>query len=89
MVETIEIMIEQNHIEQGVPGDCGRCVIALALRDHFEGGYKTACVEEGKGFLTVDDREYVFELPLEANEYVSRFDNGYEVEPCSFTLERC
>ena len=89
MVETIEIMIEQNHIEQGVPGDCGRCVIALALRDHFEGGLQDGVRRRGQRIPHGGRPRVRLRASAEANEYVSRFDNGYEVEPCSFTLERC
>jgi hypothetical protein len=83
-VKTITVKVTQEDIEQGKPGVCDACPIALAL---VRGGADWADVWQGGVLVGGDDGggdEYV--MPKRGQAFVYRFDRGEPVEPSTFRL---
>ena len=70
------ILISQKMINDSIPCDLRRCVLALALRIKYA---KTDVGVYGK-YAYVENMH--FEIPYDTRRYVSRFDRGNKVFPC-------
>lgn len=78
------IAVKQKHIDSGSPGKCGRCPIALSLKDAGLSYVAVGRVSFGYGRLI--ERKRVL-LPVAVSQFIGDFDKGYPVVPFSFELE--
>ncbi len=75
------IQVTQKHIDEGVPGECDRCPIALAMHDALK-------LNVSVGDYDCWTDEYVeVELPKEAKIFVHDFDRLEPVHPFSFEID--
>lgn len=74
------IKVTADHIARGLHDNCYSCPIALAVID--AGG--SGVMVELQRVSTVHSR---FDLPPEAQEWVSRFDDHKPVQPFSFEAD--
>lgn len=86
MEDNLKIQITQQDIVNGIPEKEDKCPIALAL---LRQGYKH--VEVYDDYISCQntnlDIEY-FHTPFEAAEFISKFDEGKEVNPFEFEAEK-
>ena len=82
----ITVEVTQEDIDHGVKGNCVKCPIAKAIgraagntdcgvgitRAHLYSGHE-------RGLIS-------FKLPIEAQNFIERFDDGFEVQPFSFDI---
>lgn len=92
---TLDVVVEQTHIDAGRPSDCARCPIALALLAACEREGWT--LSKGDGAKVYGDHVqltqrsgpwYVGVLSAQAREFIRCFDHGpaSRVNPFSFPL---
>ena len=89
---SVEVKVTQEHINKAIQGDCGKCVVALAMIDAVARLKKvnkstievsTICldtavrIKNGTSFITTHPRN-IYNL-------INNFDAGREIEPTSFT----
>lgn len=83
-MKTIEIQVEvtQEHIDKGTSADCYACPIALAMT---ELGLENVMVDTGTFCY---GRFYLgYSTPgIEAQSFISKFDDGEPVQPFTFPL---
>ncbi len=82
------INVTQAHIDNGVPGDCLGCAMALAINESLSTG---GCIVTGltaQVHLSIGDSGlFVFSLPPEARRFVHEYDLGKTPQsPFSFPL---
>lgn len=82
MNKSYHIVVTQEHIDDGVAGDCGACPLALAALELPD--VSTARV--GYTTITIND-EVMLNLPQAAQTFVLNFDLGRAVSPFSFELQ--
>lgn len=84
-MESITVHVQQVHIDEGRSGSCYSCPIASALHDM---GHGRALV--GGTYLLLDGGESgpPYDLPREAQTFISAFDANQHVEPFTFTATR-
>ena len=80
MAESNLVIVEERHIERGVPESEEACAVALALQEKFPA---STCVV---GPLDFEIDGVLFKLPAEVIEFVSNFDASYPVQPLAFEL---
>ena len=79
------ILMEQDDLEEGIPGDVHMCPVARAVSRMYEDelrvsvGLSTMKLYKGREFIE-------FNLPTEASEFISEFDEGSDLEPIEFDL---
>lgn len=81
------INVTQKHIDMGQKCDCLNCPVALALRETFN---KRIAVTGVQAYLYtgIGSIERAIELPIEALNFIERFDTpGYKVYPFSFEIK--
>ena len=79
MSKRIKVQVKQKHITKGIAGDGDSCPIAYALKDM---GYKGLHVE---GDQIIGSADYA-PLPLKAQRFIRKFDDGEKVKPFNFTI---
>ena len=87
-MRTAEIPVTARHIACGVPKNCLRCPIALAILDAVPDIPEFEVNENHVHYFIPDTSEFLT-VPLDASaqEFIVTFDDGVEVEPFTFTLE--
>lgn len=85
----IRIDVTQEHIDRGVPMDCKRCAVALAMMDADLESPTAAC-----GLLTWEENgeERTMKTPMSVREFMDKYDARAwgaiaSVEPFSFDLD--
>jgi hypothetical protein len=83
--DTITIEVTEEDIKKGEPDNCVSCAIALAVRKMFP----TCRVDVDEQIRLRENKQNPewdahYELPLEAKEFIMRFDARCEVKPFSF-----
>lgn len=76
----MKINVTAKDISLGKPYMCACCPIALALRSKFKNKLIKVIADE----FSVDHIDY--ELPIKAQNFITRFDHGMKVKPFSFTV---
>lgn len=79
--DRIHVEVTQQDIDTGTRRSVYSCPIALSLKRQLN----TSAVIVRKVSILVIDKYYV--PPLEAVEFMGRFDNKLSVEPFSFDME--
>lgn len=79
----IEIIVTQDHINNGRPASPCDCPIALAMKENTGEKWEVCNVLMWK---MVDTSEN-YRLPSEARDFIYLFDRGEEVKPFSFEVE--
>lgn len=87
MQELIEIPIKQFHIDTGIPGNCKKCPIALALSDI---GFSDVVV--GPEDIIASHPENgiaVYDLDWRGVYFIDKFDSGHveDVSPCTISAK--
>jgi hypothetical protein len=77
------ITVTAQHIAEGVRESCVRCPVALAIADAFPG----VPFWVGSAHFFLEEEEVEIDLPADAKEFISSFDDSRPVEPFSFTLD--
>ena len=73
----MNVIVTQACIDHGVPGRAKRCPVALALRHAYKGSWMVISDAHGsKGNIVLGE---------EVRRFVKRFDNGFSVQPFSFS----
>ncbi len=81
------VKVTQKHIDEGKRADCYTCPIALAILDidpkpvNVQVKYSYVMI-----YIEKNGKYKQYELPWEAREFISKFDNGKKVEPFEFEL---
>lgn len=79
--DRIHVEVTQQDIATGIRGSVCSCPIALSLKRQLN----TSTVIVREVSILVIDKYYA--PPLEAAEFMGRFDNKLSVEPFSFDME--
>jgi hypothetical protein len=81
----IQVKVTQENIDQGVAKDICNCPIALAMQ---EAGCLGVFVGRNGAHFAINDTRYFCDLPLEAKEFIDRFDleKDATTRPFTFTL---
>lgn len=79
------IKVTQKHIDQGVRDSPDGCAIALALRAHIKGEFRTRATNDGRLVLIRTGRNDIY-FPKAAYLFSDKFDNKEPVKPMSFKL---
>ncbi len=75
----MQIIVTEEHIKNGVPDDCGRCPVALALR---ENGINLRVGYEGLyNFLTIKP---LYTISEKVHKFLTDFDNNTPVSKTVF-----
>lgn len=86
----ITIDVTAEHIKKGKRKNCKLCPIALAARGVIPEDW--IWVDQCALTVRVDGPDIPsypsYSLPEDAQEFIRRFDQGYEVEPISFEIDR-
>ena len=96
-----KINVTQKDIENGEPGNCQKCAVALAVQRKFPSKkIEVRAVEndnngfeETKGgmiYIALDDKLYHFDDDIVNDKlytFIDRFDGEYGVDPFEFELE--
>ena len=99
MQTQITVSITQDHINRGLRGHCGRCPVALAIKDAVRGQAKRfrgkvevfnsrANIRSYDGERTALAGRWV--MPLDVGDFIYDFDiggRGPRVRPFTFTLD--
>ncbi len=80
----MKVIVTKKDIKLGQPELTDSCPIALALKRKHLG---KPSVESDYFTVTVRGEERRFDLPDNAKLFVENFDEGYDVEPFTFTAE--
>ena len=75
------IEVTQEDIDNGVPLQGDRCPVAHAIRRAM----KTSWASVGDGEICFSNR--TISTPLEVDEFIDSFDNGFHVEPFTFNIK--
>jgi hypothetical protein len=79
------ISVTHADITEGVKNACNHCPIALAIKRAFN----CDCVMVLASFdIIVNSQQYTSEDPETVQEFINNFDNGFPVQPFSFTLQK-
>lgn len=87
-MRTLEVTVNQDHINRGRPNACHACPVALALLDALNAGpadYITVGrerIELRSAFLGSTEH---YALPEKVTNWIWAFDAGEEVKPITFT----
>jgi hypothetical protein len=78
----VRIDVTQEDIDLGMPGKCGKCPLARAIR-RATGSLALVSGEDvyASGFA------HLAQLPMEAQKFVKAYDSDQEVHPFSFDLD--
>ena len=76
----MKVRVTQEHIDEGIPQECGFCPIAIAIRDQYPNESINVDGEE----ITIGDNHYL--TPESAADFIHRFDFGGKVSPFEFEL---
>ena len=82
------IIMEQDDLEEGIPGDHSLCPVARAVRRMY-GDELRVSVGSTHVSLSKNGYEFIeFDLPPEATEFIREFDEGSELYPIEFDLTK-
>ena len=71
----MKIQVNENHILWGEQGVADLCPIALAICEKkFRKKINYICVDQSKIEIGFPDKHFVFEPPIDATEFMDRFD---------------
>lgn len=70
----IKVNVTKKHILSGVPQDANYCPIAISLRVKFKNKGHSIKVHSDTIEIITKDYIYCFGTPLEAREFIERFD---------------
>jgi len=76
--------VQQKHIDNGIAESCNKCPIALAVEEKYP-LFNDIEVESSMIAVNFQNAEYMYTLPLVAQQFIKSFDCGTEVEPFFFT----
>lgn len=82
----MQIRVTEKHIKEGIKGSCKSCPIAVAV---LETVGDAKAVNVGGSVAFIYDEDWVRQtspLPLEAETFISEFDQGFKVKPFTFEL---
>ena len=83
--KTLHIVVKQEHIDEGIPGDELSCPIALAVAEQYP---ELKTVEVCSDTLIVSNEiAEDYTLPEVAQEFIASFDYELEVKPFEFDAE--
>lgn len=88
----VKISVQNKHIKKGKPRESNACPIywavkdmcQFALADEINVNCRQISAEFSRGFKCV---EKGFRLPMKAQRFVERFDDGMPVKPFSFCVK--
>jgi len=81
------INVTAEHIANGVRGSGWGCAVALAIKDAFP-GCEDVNVSEAAACICYEDVEPAWvDLPASAADFIEAFDNEWDVEPFTFTVD--
>lgn len=84
----VRINVSSEAILNGVRDDCRRCPIARSAWNSFPPHSAIAAFrDELRVRLPHHSSVLKFPLPVEAREFINRFDDGLQVEPFAFDLD--
>lgn len=81
----VDIDVRQSHLDAGIPGQEESCALALAIEERFPGSrpkvlyHNVVCHPKGE--------RAVMHLTAIAVDFVSDFDHGHRLTPCSIPVE--
>lgn len=81
--KSMTVNVTQKHIDEGWPRVCGKCPIALALK---ENAWTQPMVTHKQIWDCYNYGKTISNLPPEACEFIEKFDKGEKVEPFSFEI---
>lgn len=83
-----QVTVSKRHIDDGKCGSPKRCAVALAIREHVKEGIYV-CIEAGQVCFTSYTKADFSrrKLPIEASQFIERFDRMKSVEPITFELD--
>lgn len=77
----VRVKVTDKHIIEGLRFSGDSCPIACAIKEQLN----KREVDVGCGYTRVGRKRFL--LPTEACQFITRFDNGLNVEPFEFELE--
>jgi hypothetical protein len=83
----LKIEVTAEDIQNGMPGWCGKCPVALAVRRALGGFVKREVASVGVSYAAVYVDSRIHMLPSDARMFVQNFDEGEPVEPFDFEIE--
>lgn len=86
----VTVSVTQEHIDAGKPRTCWTCPIALAITAAIPGTLSVDVMNPDLGFALIigdDGSAEDMQLPIEARDFILRFDAGLPVDPFTFTAE--
>jgi hypothetical protein len=84
----VEINVTDEDIENGQPGDCQLCPIALAIRPLLRSDLQPKVRSNGIAFHGADHRGLSIPLPSEAKDFICDFDDeDCSISPITFNLD--
>ena len=90
----MKIQVNEKNIINGEQGNEECCPIALAIYEKkFRKSVRYVCVNLSKIEIGFSDKHFVFQLPLDASEFIKRYDycEGEDIEklkPFEFDLNK-
>lgn len=79
----MKIKVTQSDIDNGEGGSCVACPIAIAIRRSVRSKIKAVRVQ--KEYFSLNDGFY--DLPQEAQSFISEFDQQRAVKPFEFNIK--
>ena len=76
------VHVTQAHIKNGTKSSAARCPIALAIRDTVGPALKVYVSIHSYEIGPVKERP----LPIEAREFIRKYDKGFDVKPFDFEI---
>lgn len=86
MAKNRQVVVRSDHIQQAIPKDSGRCMIADALKDAFPGARRVSVDLQTIRYTDSGNVRRTYLTPGQAQAALARFDDGLSVEPFSFFL---
>ena len=80
------IQVTQEHIDRGQPGNCGKCMVAMAIADHYGQEADTRYLASPFEFIELGQDEPRFRVPPHVRVAMNRFDRGERVHPFEFVV---
>ena len=77
------IKVTQKHIDEGDPGMCSDCPVALALLENYD----NVVVQNDEILCWLGINQIDFNVPVEVFDFIKAFDNHKSVKPFEFELE--
>jgi hypothetical protein len=84
-VVPLTIKVTETDIAHGVKASCRNCPISLAGLRAIPKANPLLVLGNGISFM-IEDEYHNYELPENAQLFITKFDNGIPVEPFEFTI---